>query len=266
MPFLKSSNSGWVTAYENLNRLSGEQIRNILLSDFDEIGHLVQRRKGHASWRISFNSEPIFLKQYFPRSFWNRLTYVFRINRAKKEFETHCRLDDMGFPVAELYAFSEQTAFKLWKQSCLVFRYYADYINLNSVVAGDDDMSLSRDLAKLIAKLHDRGVHYGDLHGGNILVLKTTEKWGFLLVDMDKVSFHQTVSDSDYVDDLARLNAFIEASTQQRLRFLFEYAKLRNLTNTSELFLKVNLQTEQIWRERLVKHGKEERKYPSVIG
>jgi len=77
-------------------------------------------------------------------------------------------------------------------------------------------------LARLVRRMHRRGVYHRDLKANNILVRGDE----FYVVDLDRVDFARHVPHEDCAWNLAQLNAAVGAPVTRtdRLRFFFAYA------------------------------------------
>ncbi len=221
------------------------------------------QRKGHVSWVDGESGA--FIKKYYPRNLANRAQYSFRINRAQNEFSSGNRLRGLGVPVPGLLAYGQYRQLGTWQCSYLVYRFYPRHINLREFdwetkQAGE----LVAPLAREVASMHNSGVYFGDLHAGNIIVNRARVSWDLLFTDFDKTRFHDNLPERLCIDDLARLNGFIDASIDQRMKFLYGYCPARKIFTVRDLYLKVNRRTEQLWNRRYERLGIDERKYPPV--
>jgi tRNA A-37 threonylcarbamoyl transferase component Bud32 len=249
---------------EDLLKLMGRLSRNETRAE----AHLIQERKGHKSWIEQQGQNRFFVKQYFPRNIQNRITYFFRTNRAKTEFKNVQKLSSLGIPVPDLYAYAESSIVGWWRKSYLVFRSYENYVSLKQIEKLNDAASCARGLANEVSSMHRNGVYFGDLHAGNILVNQSDKNnetvTKILFVDFDKTRIYPHLAEDLWVDDLARLNGFVECDIKYRMDFLITYCRLRKLSHVREIYRMVNRRTEQLWKSRLKNHGLDERKYPVV--
>ena len=124
-------------------------------------------------------------------------------------------------------------------------------------------MELVALLAQEIARLHDSGIVHGDLHGGNVLVSRDAGLWQYLFTDFDKASL-SSEGDDGIIDDLARLNGFIDCDMEQRNAFFTHYHQARGIEEPDRLRRQVCLRTEELWRNYNRKHGGDIRKYPAT--
>jgi tRNA A-37 threonylcarbamoyl transferase component Bud32 len=83
-------------------------------------------------------------------------------------------------------------------------------------------------LAEAVRDLHEKGVYHADLKSTNILVQEhTAEAWRFSFVDLDRVTFRDSLPFHERANNLAQINASISRliSAKERLKFFFIYAK-----------------------------------------
>ena len=229
---------------------------------------LIQKRKGHRSWVEEEGRDRFFVKWYFPRNIQNRLTYFFRTNRASVEFTNLQSLRRLGVPVPDIFAYTERRFLGGWTESYMIFRSYDSYISLRLVRRLSDLLGCTKVLAQEVSSMHRKGVYFGDLHAGNIMVnqLKTGDQslTKILFVDFDKTRLYPDLPENLWIDDLARLNGFIDIGIEYRMRFLFAYCRLRKLNDVRKVYRLINKLTELLWKNRKEKHGLDERKYPEV--
>jgi tRNA A-37 threonylcarbamoyl transferase component Bud32 len=141
-----------------------------------------------------------------------------RAAKALRIWENAHALDVRGIATPRLLACGRGWVVGEWVEAPDLYAFVdARYGPLGR--AGRDDVLFR--LARMIRRLHARGAFHHDLKGGNVLVSDRD----FLLVDLDRVTFHREVSDGDRQFNLAQLNASVAAPVTRadRLRFLRYY-------------------------------------------
>ena len=225
---------------------------------------MVQKRRGHVSW---FFQEPglagrLFVKKYYPRNRINRVQYAFRRNRAVNEFSANFRFRQLGLSVSKMLALGEHKTAGFWHNSLLISQGYSNCTTLKDIDWAQESIEqLIEPFARDIARLHDNGIYFGDLHSGNVLVVSENQSQYCLLTDLDKVKFYRNLPDRLWVDDLARLNGHIDSTNPQRMQFFRKYCHYRKLSNIHTWYLRVNDRTEYLWKKYQRKHGVDVRKY-----
>ena len=223
-----------------------------------------KRRRGHLSWLLTADDEnaSLFVKKYYPRNPVNRFQYSFKPNRATNEFNANLRFQQLGLPTPRLLAWGERRRYNLWVNSLLIFEGFSEGITLKEIDwAGRDIDSLIDSMSRTIGRLHNSNIYFGDLHGGNLLVIPNGSEHRWLFTDLDKVRFKTSLSEHLCVDDLARLNAHVDASVAQRMSFLRKYCRMRRLREVKRWYALVNQRSEYLWRKYQKKHGIDVRKY-----
>ncbi len=255
--------AGWLVSSSFEHQISAGSLEKLVPEYQPSAEQVIQQRKGHVSWVDQASGT--FIKKYYPRNLANRLQYSFRANRAQNEFSSGNRLRELGVPVPDLLAYGQYRQLGTWQCSYLVYRYYPGHTSLgdldwNAVESGE----LAGPLAREVAGMHNSGVYFGDLHAGNILAGRSASSWELLFTDFDKTRIYDKLPETLWIDDLARLNGFIDCSIEQRIQFLIGYCRTRKLSAVRDLYSKVNHRTEQLWHKRRQRLGVDERKYPAV--
>jgi tRNA A-37 threonylcarbamoyl transferase component Bud32 len=179
------------------------------------------------------NGGEVFLKYYLPRSAFERIKYLMRPSRASAEWRNARLLAGLGVRVPELLAWGERRGLRGWRQSLLVTEALTHMPTLlewsTTHQGGGSFRQLRRTLARSIATMHDNGLFHRDLHGRNILVDESSGVVTPYLLDFHEMLRLPRPVNRFCVDDLARLNGFVEASTWQRIRFMRDYLVARGI-------------------------------------
>jgi len=210
-----------------------------------------RRRRWH---RLAASpSGEVFLKYYLPRSRLERIKYMLRPSRASAEWRNASRLADAGVGVPALLAIGESRGAGGWCRSILVTESLAGAPTLlewsRAACASNEARRLGRRLARSIAAMHDHGLFHRDLHGDNVLVTLRGGEPEPYLVDFHEMLRLPWSSRRLCIDDLARLNGFVEAGARQRMRFLRDYLAARGI-DRGELrrwLAAIDRRTRRIW-------------------
>jgi tRNA A-37 threonylcarbamoyl transferase component Bud32 len=103
-------------------------------------------------------------------------------------------------------------------------------------------------LARLVRRLHERGIFHKDLKATNVLVADR-----FYLVDIDRVAFGTAVSEADRIFNLAQLNAAVPGPVTRtdRLRFLrWYFGRDRARRNWIPRIMKITIARKHVWPPR----------------
>lgn len=185
-------------------------------SDFEVHGDLVLRRPyTEAEARRALGAPPWRVVKELPRRrLWlaDPRTFV-KEGAGRRIWYNGFGLEIRGLPTPRLLARCGDRVVGCWIEGA---RPLWEYLKAEGV---------SRDLvwrlARLVRRLHDRGVWHRDLKANNILV-RGSEFW---LVDPDRVEFRREVPPTARVENLAQLSAAVgpPATRTDRLRFFFAY-------------------------------------------
>lgn len=139
-------------------------------------------------------------------------------SRAKRIWEHAHGLAVRGIDTPRLHLWERSQVAGEWVESVDLF----DYIRLTyGALPGLDRRDFLFRLARVVRRLHDRGVYHSDLKGGNILI----GEGRILVIDLDRVRFSLDVPERDRLFNLAQLNASVTPplTKTDRLRFLDLY-------------------------------------------
>ncbi len=215
-----------------------------------------------------FGRYPVFVKKYFQRHRLEAIKYLFKPTRAALEFNNNAYLHYIGIGVPRILAMAEDKLWGLWQRSLLVMEVPDNAVTLKQWSETEGPLSnhraLTRRLANDIARLHNQGIYYCDLHAANILLEQdTTENPMVYFVDLNEVQAHRSIVEKQCTDDLARLNAFVTTNAMTRLRFLILYFRTREIPKQqwSRWLTGIHQRTLAIWCRYERKHPGFERMY-----
>ena len=207
-----------------------------------ESASLIQNEKGRALWLIRDYPEPgrsVVIKTYERRRAWDAVTYTIRETKAEVEWFFCSNFPDYHIPVPQALACGVLRKMGLWGRAFFIMegidpcQTLLEYLN-----APDAHLhKVVDEIARGVAKMHEIGVLYRDLHGNNILVQEQEgQAPRVVFVDYHKAAnTEKVVPDVFCMRDLAKLNNFCRTSHRVRRRFLVSYLKSRKLLTRETL-------------------------------
>ncbi|MBI3858351.1 MAG: hypothetical protein HY293_21925, partial [Planctomycetes bacterium] len=185
-------------------------------SSFEVVGDLILRRPTtEETARKALSAPPLRMVKERPnRRLWLADARTFVKEGARPAWENAYGLEIRGIPTPRLHAVLGDRVVGEWIEGALPLW---DHLKAHGV---------SRDLlfrlARLVRRLHLRGVYHRDLKANNILVRGDD----LFVIDLDRVDFVREVPPEDRAWNLAQLNAAVaEPLTRtDRLRFFLAYA------------------------------------------
>lgn len=192
-------------------------------------------------WRVRLPGIDVHVKYYPENDGRARLRRLARGSKAWLEHERTRALAARGVPTYEALAVGE-TAAGVWPRAAwFVTRTLADTVPLSAFLDALPEewdstqrarfrQRLARALGRLVAQMHDAGVHHRDLHPGNVLLhLGADGEPRLYLIDLLLVHLGGPLAWPAAQENLALLNRWFQlrAGRTDRLRFWRAYRAAR---------------------------------------
>ncbi len=197
---------------------------------------------------------PVFFKRYNYRGVRDAARNLLWPSRARHSFTVAQQVASFGFATPQALLACERRAGWWLRESYLVMRV-VPAMDLDQYVAvmGYTD-ELIRQTARLVRRLHDRGVLQMDLKGRNLM---RGDDGTLYLIDLDRCRIQRFVSMRGRAKNLSYLNASFAAAIPQEKRCLFlaEYVQ-------GERYL----EHRQAWLARQILRFSAQRGAPHLLG
>jgi tRNA A-37 threonylcarbamoyl transferase component Bud32 len=185
-------------------------------SNFDVRGDLVLRRPmTEEAARRALSASPLRVVKEIPnRRLWLADAKTFVKEGARASWANSYGLELRGIPTPRLHAVLGNRVVGDWIEGALPLW---DHLKAHGV-----SRELLWRLARLVRRMHTRGVYHRDLKANNVLIRGDE----ISVIDLDRVDFVRTVLPEDCAWNLAQLNAAVAepVTRTERLRFFFAYA------------------------------------------
>jgi tRNA A-37 threonylcarbamoyl transferase component Bud32 len=187
-------------------------------------------RSAKQTLRLDYRGKIYFVKEYRDTNLVQALKNLLRPSYAARSLVASEILRGAGIDTPRVECVLERRRF-FARRSVLI----AELCDLPSLdrcvrrgVSAEDRAGLTRDLARLVARLHEGDVFHRDLTSDNLLACRKRGRWQFHLVDLDSLK-RKRLSLADRVENLAQLNCSFpdlgQVTTKERLSFLDEYLR-----------------------------------------
>ncbi|HYE99658.1 MAG TPA: lipopolysaccharide kinase InaA family protein [Planctomycetota bacterium] len=187
-------------------------------SDFEVVDGLVLRRPFTAEEARRVFTAPPFkrVKELPNRRLWLADAGTFVKEGAGEAWSNAYGLEIRSIPTPRMKAKADGRIAGEWLEGALPLW---DHLKAHGV-----SRPLLERLARIVRRMHQRGVYHRDLKANNVLV-RGQDAW---IIDLDRVDFRLELTREQRVFNLAQLNAAVgpPATRSDRLRFFFVYAAL----------------------------------------
>jgi len=205
--------------------------------------------------QLEFNNESCVLKAFKVPSFPQNITYgLFSNSKAKKSYLNGNKLLKLGFLTPKPTGYFEHR-----KGGKLIHSYYlcahTAAPTLDEHIKGLQEIpdDLITDFAQLCVDLHVKGVFHRDYNPLNILVEQEASSYNFSLVDINRISWYDTLNLEQSMQSMSRL--YFPEGIEERI--ITKYAELRNLAPSS---CKASLEKEKLKTKQYFRNKKKLRK------
>lgn len=185
-------------------------------TNFEVTGDLILRRPFTAeAARKLLSSPPMKVVKELPgRRLWLADAKTFVKEGARSAWANAFGLEIRGIPTPRLHAVQGSRVLGDWIEGALPLW---EHFKANGV-----SRELLGRLARVVRRMHVRGIYHRDLKANNVLVRGEE----LFIIDLDRVDFVKNVLPEDRAWNLAQLNAAVGAPVTRtdRLRFFFAYA------------------------------------------
>lgn len=177
----------------------------------------------------------VFVKHHRRLPFKEAIKDLIRISKAQNEWRLTHEIAARGVPTVTPLAFGERRRWGILRESFFVSKRIVACEPLHTLVMREAEKAhppsypakkreFIRQLARLIALIHAKGIDHKDLHAGNILVENNGDT-RFYLLDLDRAKIHTPLSRRKRVAALSQFAMFFTlfVSRADRLRFFKEY-------------------------------------------
>ena len=250
-------------AMDLVARLGSEQL--------PESAELIQEAKGRGLWLVRDYPEPgrsVVVKTYKRRRAWDAVTYTIRETKAEIEWFFCSNFPDYKIPVPDALGCGVRRSWGLWQSAFFIMEAIDPCKTLLEYLESPDGevYGIIEDIARSVAKMHEVGVLYRDLHGNNILIQQIDgQSARVVFVDYHRAAnTEKVVPDVFCMRDLAKLNNFCRTSHRVRRRFLVSYLKHRKLLTRETLHRwheQIDTLSQEWWSEHEQKTGDSCRMY-----
>ena len=215
----------------------------------------------------SGNSRRFFVKNHKYPELIDRLGYIFRLSRGRKEWKVGNLMLEGSVRTALPVAVGERRRWRILKKDFLITEAIEGSLTLDKFIEANFIRPLSgekirkkraliKDLAGQMQGMHARGIFHYDFHAGNILVRMNGESPASFIMDLHRISLGGRVSLKKRLFNLGQLNGSLVKKVRliDRLRFLKAYCGVRSLKQIRPLLPGIKRATEKIMKRAMKKH------------
>ncbi|WP_438971576.1 lipopolysaccharide kinase InaA family protein [Methylophaga sp.] len=212
--------NGWRGMLIADNQAEAQSLLNHLLPDNlpDPTESTTLRKARNIIWTVpGLNGSSVVAKKPIKMHPHKRLLDMFKPSKSRRSWIAAAELSRRGIPTAQPLAFFEKENDRSMMQNLFVCEHVPhDFSAREMIVAfhnGANEFSgikaedAYRQLAKFFLRMHEHGVFFRDLAGGNILIEKQADgKLEFTLIDINRARFYNRSTPlKQRISDLTRI-------------------------------------------------------------
>lgn len=210
----------------------------------------------------------VCIKEYRYPSVWKRFFFSFRSSPARRAWIAAHGLMSANFRTPKPLALFEEKRTGILKKSFIIMEDISACLPCNTYVSekfrNGSDKAIAGQKRRFVSclaisfkRLHDSGTYHHDLKANNILIMELQDTWDFFYLDLDRVSFHKTITAKKKIKNLSQLNASIPHSITytDRLRFYQAYSGIRYFTKADKHLLRsivrLSIRRKHVWNLKI---------------
>jgi len=155
--------------------------------------------------KVKVDGKVYVVKQYVRPRFYNRIAYTFfRKSKARRSYEYALELIRRGIGTAEPVAYIEIRQGGLFHTGFFVSEFIDEPL-LSTIGERPDKEQLLDEFAQFTADLHTQGIVHHDYNPHNVLFRPENGGYHFWLIDINRMSFHRSLSKRQCLDGMKRI-------------------------------------------------------------
>jgi len=179
------------------------------IEHFDTQGELFVRGKRNIIKTYKSDDLVLNAKSFKVPHFINKIAYkYFRKSKAERSFANALTLLKNGIGTPMPIAYFESSTFLGLKESYYVCEHLRYDFTFREIIKNPnlpDGELLIRLFTRLTFKMHEKGIEFKDHSPGNTLIRKTGDSYELYLVDLNRMTFHKTMSFDLRMKNLCRI-------------------------------------------------------------
>ncbi|MCH2175491.1 MAG: lipopolysaccharide kinase InaA family protein [Lentisphaeria bacterium] len=207
-------------------------VGNYIIVQYDESGIDWQYDDNETMWRIkrapsagvvgvNMKERICCAKLFYDQRIHSKIRNRLGLTKAKKAYERGCKLNDFGVPSPQIYGYVKVSKTGL---GILICELLQDYQRVDAYIQKNGlNQSFSRDLARFIFDVQQKGVEHKDLSPRNIMV-DTQSPQNFKLLDFEDIEFknlniEQRIKNIEHFE--TRLHRFVPKESIENFSKIF---------------------------------------------